>query len=551
MHFRQNNTSQKLLLVFLQSCLFMLISPLLTRAQVTPAPITDSTAADSMRTIEIVQGDNWIQASKDTITLQILTGNAVVRHENTFLSGDSIVCDLRSGIAEVFGHVHINDGDTVQTYSDYLKYLGKEKKAFLKKNVRFLDRKGSLYSNEVEYDVQSGIASYSGGGRVENGKTILTSGSAVYYSNTKDVYFKKNVKLKDPKYKINADSLLYNTESQTATFIAPTHIVSKDSSIIDTRSGSYDLKKGDAVFYNKTSYRDKTRSLSGKNIAYEEKTGIIQVEGNGKLVDSVNKLIVLGNQILINKKKGSFIATKKPVMIFYKDKDSTYVAADTLYSGTETDQKESKSTKKETGKKKNKNTEKAGPADSIRLFIAFHHVRIYNDSLQAVADSLYYSDKDSVFRLYRDPVCWNGKSQISGDTMLLFTKNRKPDQLQVMDNALMVNKTSQGFFNQAAGRTLHALFKKGELDSARIKGSPASCAYYVQDDDSAYVGLNSSTADAIDIFFSNKSLRKVKFINDVNGNLYPMQQIPEDKKQLSNFRWLEDRRPKSKLALFE
>jgi hypothetical protein len=43
----------------------------------------------------------------------------------------------------------------------------------------------------------------------------------------------------------------------------------------------------------------------------------------------------------------------------------------------------------------------------------------------------------------------------------------------------------------------------------------------------------------------------VKFINQVEGVLYPISQVPEGEKQLSGFRWLDARRPKSKLELFE
>src|SRR6185436_17718540 len=39
-----------------------------------------------------------------------------------------------------------------------------------------------------------------------------------------------------------------------------------------------------------------------------------------------------------------------------------------------------------------------------RYFEAFYHVRIFSDSVQAVADSMFYSFKDSVFRLYKNPV---------------------------------------------------------------------------------------------------------------------------------------------------
>lgn len=529
-----NHASGKILL----SVLLMLFSCMIKlHAQV----VTDSLPVDTMRTIEILRADNWRQRTLDSgVVLQILSGKALIRHENTLLEGDSIVCDLQSGIAEVFGNIHINDGDSVHTYSQYLKYIGREKKAYLKKKVKLTERKGTILAEDVIYDIASGMATYSGGGKVLNGKTVLTSTEAVYYSNTKDVYFKRNVRMQDPGYKIDSDSLLYNTELQTATFIAATRIRTKDGSTIETSSGNYNLKSGEAVFLNRTQYRDSSRSLSGRQIAYQEKTGIIQVEGNGKIVDSSNRLIILGNQILINKQTGNFLATRKPVMIFYKDNDSTYIAADTLFSEKKAKQD---STKKDSSNKQS--------IDSIRFFQAFHHVRIFHDSLQSMADSLYYSTVDSAFRLYGNPICWNGNSQMSGDSMVLFTKNSKAKLMEVMEHAIIINKAEEGLYNQTSGRTIRAVFKEGRLDSARVKGSPADCIYYVQDEDSAFIGMNRSTSDVIDIFFSNSELKKVKFIQDVNGTLYPMDQIPPDKVRLPDFNWQEEKRPKNKLELFE
>ena len=143
----------------------------------------DSTATDTVKRIEIIRADNLRQITTDSgIVLNALTGNAMVRHENTLLSGDSIVFDPDSGYAEVFGKVHINDGDTVQTESDYLRYVGKERKAYLTGKVRLTDRKGTVVSEVLTYDVASGMATYEGGGRVENGTTLLTSRSALYFS---------------------------------------------------------------------------------------------------------------------------------------------------------------------------------------------------------------------------------------------------------------------------------------------------------------------------------------------------------------------------------
>ncbi len=605
-------------------------------AQITPTP------ADTTRTIEIIRAKNQRQITIDSATvLQTLAGNASVRQGNTILNGDSIIINQLLGIAEVYGNVHINDADSVHTYSQYLKYIGNERIAYLKKNVKLTDGKAVLTTEDLEYNLATGIATYKNGGKVINGKTILTSQDATYYSDTKDVFFKKNVHLVDPKYNMTADSLRYNTEFKTAYFISPTHIISKDG-IIDTQSGTYNLETGNAIFDSRSSFRDSIRFMSGDKIAYEEKTGIIQIEGNGKFVDSVNNVIVLGNQLLIDKTNSTFLATRKPVMILFRGNDSTYIAADTLFSGLRkndhlnsdiitvggnkrdstmqvlpadalkispeslidslrndslklqnpiTDSLAKLQRKKDaidlnigqdsiaksllilppgkdsmllsdsiptktevavdTLKKPTAINIDEIPKDSIRYFLGFHNVRIYNDSIQAVSDSMHYSTEDSTFKLFGHPVFWNDQTQVKGDTMYLYTEKQKAKRLYVYFNGIVVNKTREGLFNQIGGRTINGYFKEGTIDYIRVKGSPAESIFYPQDDDSAYVGLNRSKGDVIDIFFVNKELNKIKFINDVDGILYPIRQIPEDQKYLKNFIWEDNRRPKNKLELFE
>src|SRR4051794_12181404 len=77
----------------------------------------------------------------DTTDLQILAGNVVVKQQNNTFYCDSAVLYQEQNTLEAFGHVHINNADSVHTYADYLRYIGNEKKAFLKNNVRLTDGK--------------------------------------------------------------------------------------------------------------------------------------------------------------------------------------------------------------------------------------------------------------------------------------------------------------------------------------------------------------------------------------------------------------------------
>jgi hypothetical protein len=153
--------------------------------------------------------------------------------------------------------------------------------------------------------------------------------------------------------------------------------------------------------------------------------------------------------------------------------------------------------------------------------------------------------------MYRAPVFWNGNTQVNGDTIYLYTKNQQAEKLLVFNNGLVVNQSNPQLYNQMGGRTITGYFVKGNIDYVRVKGSPAESIYYPQDEDSAYVGMNRSSGDVIDIFFINKELNKVVFVNDVNGTLYPLRQIPAGEDKLKGFLWLDKRRPKNKFALFE
>lgn len=655
----RSTATYRFILILLTCC----CNALKVTAQVIPI---SPGANDTTRLVQIIKGNSLREKYIDTISFQTIAGNVQLRESLTLFNCDSAAINKTTNVLEAFGNVHINQQDSIHTYAQYLKYIGKERMAYLKKGVRLTDKKGTLFTDDLEYNMNTNIGNYKNGGRVVNGKTTLTSREGTYYADTKDVYFKKNVKLKDPKYDITTDSLLYNTQSQVVTFITQTHIISKDGGDIFTSSGTYDLKNGKAYFGNRTVFKDSTRIYVADNVALDEKTQTAQLEGNAVIRDSVNGYTVLGGQIFANQNNKTFLATRKPVLIFKGEgKDSTFVSADTLFSGVirkdstgkkyelprdtlkqttvindslaVTQQeayadraiKDSASNSLKTGIRSDSlvdqdsvDSRNAIPANSvttlsesnfkkkdtltvedgllartndsgvvnaslspnldtssvvtdtalamsnedilqtdttvnisrdtiIRYFQAFNHVRIYNDSIQAVCDSLFYTSEDSTFRLFKDPLVFSNKSQIAGDTIFLYTKNKKASRVYVFEKGIIINEINKQMYNQVAGRTLNGYFKEGQMDYMRVKGSPAESVFYPQDDDSAITGINRCSGDVIDIYFKNKEVNKVKFVNDVNGALYPLSQAPEDQKRLSLFNWQDARRPKTKWELFE
>ncbi len=97
---------------------------------------------------------------------------------------------------------------------------------------------------------------------------------------------------------------------------------------------------------------------------------------------------------------------------------------------------------------------------------------------------------------------------------------------------------------------MDGFFKNGVIDSVRARGS-AESVYYIQDSDSAYTGINQTSSDVMDVYFSKGDLYKVVFRSSVKGTLWPISQKTPGEMQLKGFRWLESRRPKTKYELFE
>jgi lipopolysaccharide export system protein LptA len=540
----------KLILILTTAVLFF--SPGISDAQVITPPTVSSTPGDSLLLVEILPGVRKLEFRKvnDSTQLTILAGNVKLKQNTAFFYCDSCVINSNTNTFESWGKVHINDADTANLYANHLLYFINKKLALLDGGVRLTDGKGTLTTPDLEYDMTADIGTYKHGGKVINKKTILTSKEGVYYAGLKDVYFKRNVELKDPAYYIKTDSLLYNTETQTARFITYTFIKDSSGRTIETSDGFYNMQTGKAEFGGRPVIKDGKIYITANSIITDDSSGISHARGNVIIKDTVQHTTILAGDVFSDTKKDRVLATGKPLMIIEQDNDSIFIAADTLFSARLTDlygQKDSVVKDTIRGKKivsiNNKDS-------TNRYFEAYHHVRIYSDSLQSVCDSLFYSFKDSVFRLYQHPVLWAKKSQITGDTILLFTKNKKADRMKVFENSFMVNKLDPEIYNQVKSTRMDAFFNDGNIDSIRAAGSAASI-YYIQDDDSAYTGINESQSDIMDIYFKAQELHKVVFRSAVRGTIWPIKQKDPAEMRLPGFIWLENKRPKSRFDLFE
>lgn len=515
------------------------------------------TTAETKR-MEIIHGDRVGQRQTDTVLYKILAGNVQLKQGNTLFYADSVSINETRNIVEAFGHVHINDNDSVHTYADYLRYLKLERKAFLKDHVKLTDGKGTLTTPTLDYDVVTKIGQYTQGGRLVSDSSVLTSQEGYYYGETRDVLFKKKVKLVDPQSSVTTDTLWFNTTSRIATFTVPTRILNKDSSEIITKNGYYDFKAKRSVFGERSTIRSGSSILTADDIANDEASGFGEARGNAIFRDTVKGIALLANNIKSNRREEAVLATQTPVAIIKQGDDSTFIAGDTLYSAKLSPLLQSRYVPnvRDSGYfndsvKQVRIVNKDSSTD--RFVEAYYHVRIFSDSLQAVCDSMFYSLNDSTFRLFRDPIVWAKSSQLTGDTLYIYTTNQKPQRMFAFDNSLIINKATEkdNFYNQVKGRNTNAYFDtSGNINFTRTRGSQAEYIYYLLDENNRYIGVNKSSSDIIEMYFVNREPETLKLFNAVKANTSPMGMVDHESIKLRGFKWQEDRRPKTKYELF-
>ena len=536
----------------------------------------------------ILAADKQYLQKSDSNQLVSYAGNVKVRQGKTLFYADSAIINPIFNTLESFGNVHINDADKVHIYSQYLRYMGIEKKALLTNKVRLTDGKSILTTENLTYDVNLKLGTYLYGGKVVNKKTTLTSTEGNYYGDTKDIYFYKDVLLVQPDGTIKTDSLQYNTTTEVSTFISPTIIKDKKGLTIKTREGFYDIKKKIANLYKRSIIEDSTFSITADEIAIDSLNGLSEFRGNAvyRSKDKEQGFDMIANNIKTNNKRSTIMATQIPLLIIKQGADSIFITADTLFSGRVIDLLKTKkipnvrpvtvdtSIKKliikdtvktavaksavKKGVAKNTidsaklSTASTPPVDStLKYFEAYKNVKIFSDSLQAVGDSLFFSGQDSVFRLFNEPIIWAQENQISGDTIYLFLKNKKPERLYVFENAISISKVDSSiYFNQVKGNSINALFDStGQVHFLTAKGS-AENIYYAQDEQKGFVGVNKNSCDLIEINFTDGKPKRVKFINNLEGGLLPMRgKTNHEELKLKSFNWQDKIRPKSKFDI--
>lgn len=462
----------------------------------------------------------------------ILVGNVRITHDGMILTCDSAVIYEASNSFLAYGRVHMTQGDTLSLTGDSLYYDGTTEfaKVFDDKEVVFRHGKMTIYTPILNYNRLEDRGFYDVGGRIIDGKAVLTSMNGEYHTDTKTADFTNDVLLiNNGKDSLLTDKLHYDTNTKWAHATGPSNIFSGGNTIY-TEDGYYNTDTGKAMMYDRPQFFNKGRKLEADSIHYDKETKRSYAYDNVYFFDPKNNSILTGDYGWYDEEKGEAMCTENAVAKDFSNvEDTLFIHGDTLRLFTY-----------------NQKTDSA-----YRILYGYNHVRAYRKDMQMVCDSLCFISKDSCLTLYKDPIAWSETRQVLGEEMEIYLNDSTVDSIYVNRQAIMIEQLNDTtLYNQVAGNLMRCFFDNGELREFWVDGN-GQVINYPMEKDSTFLYLNYIEAAKLRAYMDNKRLNRMVGFPKPEGTTYPLGMAPTEHTKLSGFAWFEWIRPKNKDDIFE
>jgi lipopolysaccharide export system protein LptA len=506
-----------------------------------------SSSAQKQSNIEILNANTLEFEDLGNEKIKRLIGDVQLKHDDALMFCDSAYIYSNSNTMDAYGHVKIVQGDSLRMFGDSLKYNGNTKVAILRGDIRLINNDVTLTTNYLDYNRTTNIAYYYDGGTMVNQKenNTLTSDEGYYHADNESFYFKKDVVLINPEYKIEADTLNYHSSSEVVHFLGPTTITSKDN-FIYTEDGWYNTVSNKSKFHKNAYLYSEEKLIEGDTLYYDRELGYGEIICNAIITDTIENLILQGDVAHLFELKDSAMITQEAMMMQIMDGDTLYMHADTFIVSSQFVPKNS--------------VIKDGELtyiidtviwDTVRTMLAYNHVKFYKRDMQGKADSVIYSFSDSTIYFYNDPIIWSKENQITGEFIYLVMSKGELDKIYMNKNAFIISKADslRDNYNQIKGKNMIGYFKESELQKINVFQN-SETIYYAIDDEGKYIGVNKMSGSDMLIFLKDNEIQTITFINDPQGELSPLKEVSPKDVILKGFNWRVADRPNDMFDIF-
>jgi lipopolysaccharide export system protein LptA len=502
--------------------LFFLLLPWLAVAQqrpgARPAPVPKG------QPIDLISAGQLQGGSFNGVQIRKLLGNVSLRQGTTLLYCDSAYQYTERNALEAFSNVRIIQNDTITITGDRGFYDGDTRKARMTGTVTLRDPRMTLTTQLLDYDLNRNLAYYSTGGHLQDPENTLDSQFGYYNTASKVFSFKRDVKLITKENTIDTDTLQYNTITKVAYFFGPTRIKGPQGNLY-AENGNYNTVTKVSNFARNAKIETPNYLLGGDKLYYDEARQYGVATGNVSMTAKKDNIIIRGDVGRYWRGQGRAKIYGTPVMRNINEKDTLYLAADTLVS-----------------------LEGRPPQNKAGVIYAYRKVRIFRSDLQGRCDSLTYDRQDSIIYLSHDPVLWNNKNQLTADSMEIQQRKGKIDQMRLYGHAFSIGQDTLLNFNQVKGRNMVAYFGEKAIKKIDVLGN-AESLYYALEGDTAVSGVNRALSATMVMRFAESKLNTITFLTNPDASFIPPNELKPEDSKLPGFRWRPTERPTRRQTL--
>lgn len=237
------------------------------------------------------------------------TGRVLINKDSTYIYGDRFIYDGETNVARVFAPI-----------------------------IKMVDKDAVLYTFNLEFNTETNVGKYYGGGTLRQKDNLMESQEGMYYAQPRDVVFVGDVSMENDNYKIHTDSVGFNMNTEVVTFFSKAYIWNVNDEFLMADRGHY-YRNRDVYDFTRNAYvLTREQELWADSLVYDSRNEEAQLNMNIQILDTVQMAYSFGDwghywggDRLRTGRHKRILLTQDPSVIAYEPEgDSTYMRADTL-----------------------------------------------------------------------------------------------------------------------------------------------------------------------------------------------------------------------------
>ncbi len=482
--------------------------------------------------IELVHTD---EVTTDNVAIEgavKAVGNVHFKNQNMDMYCDSAYFHEANNWIKAYSRVQINQGDTLNLFSDSLHFNGNTNIGVLQSNVRIRDNLYKLTTDSLKFNATESKAYYTNWAVIKSSQQNinLTSRIGTYSSTTKTFVFKDSVSLVHPDYTVNSDTLGFNTLTEQVFIHGPSVIQLDTTSTIYCNKGIYNTKTDEISIWNSATIETETQTIKGDSLFFNQTTNYAEGFGDVSINDSLERILLKSNYLL--KEKDSITLINQAQIIKYESGDTLILQADTIFQ-------------RPTG------------IEGGTQNIAFSNVIIEKGEIIGICDSMFFNETDSIIKMMQEPIIWREQSQINADSIHIILIDNELKYLKLHENAFIATEHDSIYYDQLSGKYIEASLDSGKIKRVLIQ-SNAETLYFPQETKKDSItgeevktlkgAVNHMISSEILLYFENSEIQKISIVENADSILKPVKNAKKEDLYLKRFVWKINRKPTSLLT---